>query len=222
MNVKKYSRKQFETIRERLRVDIEGAHYDFELHSRVEARLKQQIESANQSRVFWDLVRNALLNSALTRLCRVYDNEYIGILMYLRIVEQNPLWFNQPRVSKAPQELVEYDRPFKAETLKRAIASVKKSHGGHQNKLVDGILHLRNQHVAHIGTQIVTLNPPSPSKRLTYRGFKTLLGRSIKLLNLYSNYYDGNTYSTQLPGIDDFKFVADAIQERSKRMRHAD
>lgn len=222
MNVKKYNRKQFETIRERLRLDIEGAHYDFELHSRLETRLSQQIDSANQSRVFWDLARNALLNSALARLCRVYDNDYIGILLYLRIVEQNQVWFNQPRVSKAPPDLVEYDRPFKANTLKRAIASVTKSIGARQNKLVDGLLDLRNQQVAHIGTRIVTSNPPSPAKRLTYGGFKTLLGRSIRLLNLYSRYYDGNSYSSQLPGIDDFNFVADAIQERFRRLRRAE
>lgn len=219
MNVKKFTRQKFEVIRERLSVEIRGAHDDYDLHALLDRQLSQQLHSANQSRVFWTLSRNALLNSALSRLCRVYDNEYIGIPMYLKIVRQNPDWFNKHRVSKAPEHLREFARPFKAQTLQRAIDSVSKSHGTRVNSLVDGLLELRNQHVAHIGTRIVGSSQPMPARKLTYRGFKTLLTRSIRLLNLYSKYYDGHTYSTNMPGIDDFMFVTDAVQERFLRSR---
>jgi hypothetical protein len=164
--------------------------------------------------VFWQLTTNALLNSAISRLCRVYDTTYVGLLKYLRIVERNPIWFDKPHDSKTSKDLTQDARPFKISTLKRAILSVSGSHGPHQNALVDQLLHLRNTQVSHIGTGIVGSSQKKPKDHLKFRGFKTLLGRSLRLLNLYSKYYDRNVYSPKLPGIDDFAFVIDAIQDR--------
>jgi hypothetical protein len=222
MRVGQFTHKNFKTIRERLSVDIVGAHNDFDLYTQIQDRLARHLPAANQSRVFWQLTTNALLNSAISRLCRVYDKTYVGILTYLRIVEHNPTWFNKPHVSKAPKEVREHDRPFKIATLKRAILSVSESHGQHQNALVEQLLHLRNTQVSHIGPGIVGSSQRRPKNPLKFRGFKTLLGRSLRLLNLYSSYYDRSVCSPNLPGRDDFTFVTDAIQERFDHLQGSD
>jgi HEPN superfamily AbiU2-like protein len=222
MKVAQYKEKEFEELRQKLHKDIAGAHDEFVLSTALEKARTKSTDAFAQSRVFWNLTINALLNSAIARLCRVYDNEYAGIQMYLRIVSEHQEWFNKPHVSKAPPKLREYPQPFKASTLNGAIRSVSTTPDSPKNNLVDQLLDLRNTQVAHIGTTFTCTRRPRPKNPLDFRGFKSLLYRAHRLLNTYSSFYDGTTYTKNIVGIHDFKFVDDAIRRHFEKIRSAD
>lgn len=159
----------------------------------------------------------AHLNSAIVRLGRIYDKDYVGILMYLRIVDAHQGWFRRQHVATKPTGLEQYPKKFNPKGLAKAITSVSE-----RNQRVKQLLRLRNVNVAHTGTNFVLSDGAKDRAKVTYRIVESLLRRSIRLLNLYSNQYDRNTYSTGLSGIDDFQFVIEAIEERFNHLRQTE
>ncbi len=195
------ARDEFGQLTRSLAVEIQSATIDYTMYENLAKAADAHLDVVTQSRAFWDLTISSHLNSAILRLCRVYDQQVssMNLAKWLRLIKGNTSWF-----TRSSLDLGKLDEHI-------AYASNK-------NILVKNLTLFRGNVVAHIGQNyVLNYRDTQNSFKLTHGNLKELLKRGLKILNLYSAAFDGNAWSGDLIGADDYKFVFRELKLAVKR-----
>ena len=211
------SQKEFEKLTQALALEAQGANLDYQLWQSLTSATKQYETELNQSCVFWQMTFEAHLNSCLFRLYRVYDHQKSSINLgrWLAMIKTNPSWFAEAAY-KGRRPDSEYSGPPNAAQLANDITFASDK----ANPLVKNLMAFRGNVLAHMGRKHVLRDRESPTGfKITYGDVKTLVGQSMKIVNRYSQLYNGNQYSVIMAGINDFHFILDALRDRVEAIR---
>lgn len=208
---------EFERVTHALALEAQSANLDYQLwRSLMDVAPKYECE-LNQSRVFWSMTIEAHFNSCLFRLCRVYDHQKSSVNLgwWLAVIDKHQAWFTEAAYrSRRPGS--EYGGQPDARQLAEDIAFASEK----KNPLVKNLTAFRGNVLAHIGRRHTLRDRETPPGfNITYGDVKTLLDRSMKIINRYSRHYNGAQYSVHMAGIDDFHFILDALRERVEVIR---
>jgi hypothetical protein len=193
----------------KLRKDIDEAHDLYHLYLNLGGMLSDYKREIAQSPAFWSLVLPALQDSAILRLCRIYDQEKKSLSLYtfLLTVRDSPEVFHEAefrrRLAGNPgiEILVEYAKRLPKPQLDKDVLITSS-----RDPLVHKLILWRHNVIAHSGYEIAKgkrqVLDDSP---FTGDNWLTLIDRSYDILNRYVFLFDARSYSKKLIGDDDYK-----------------
>ena len=192
-----------------LRTDITEGHDLYHLYRNICALLPDYQREIAQSRAFWSLVLQALQDSAILRLCRVYDQESKSLSLYtfLLTVRDSPEVFQEAEFRKrldgnpGVEILVAYRQRLPMPQLEQDILVTSC-----RDPLVHKLILWRHNAIAHRGYEIAKGNRQVlDNSPFTGDDWVTLIDRSFDILNRYAFLFDARSYSVKLIGEDDYK-----------------
>src|SRR5437763_15135400 len=91
MQLKIKSSDEFETLLNALATELVHANIYFKLHYDLKSATTEFENEISQSRTFWFLTFQSLLDAALFRLCRIYDTDprSNGLFNFLNMIKEN-------------------------------------------------------------------------------------------------------------------------------------
>jgi len=209
MGIKITSSAELEKLLDALSTDlIRSIHYR-ELLLSIQSEIANFPEVFAQSNTFWWQTRNALSDSALNCLCRVYDTQHLALSLpnLLQLISENIGYFSvddfKTRLSGNPfvDSLAEHPRIPDASQLRMDIllASPK-------DPLVNKLIVWRNNLYGHRSSSstLEEFKNLAPFE-LTWDEVRELSERALTIYNRYQSLFKANTWSTMLPGKDDFR-----------------
>jgi hypothetical protein len=212
MSKTKRSQADFENLTDALAKEAQGACIDYRLYRDVQDACCEFATVTRQSPAFWDATVNAHLNSAILRLCRIYDThkKTLNLARWLTIIKDNREWFADKEFERRTGRQRQHSE---SGVLKSEVdAEIRLAQPS--NRLVKNLLKLRNNIVAHAGEDFALLKDKGQSAiELTLGDLETLAGQALGLVNKYLAKYKSHTYSGELIGKDDFRFVFTRLHE---------
>lgn len=210
------SDKELSKLLDVLGKEIANAHAYYRLHDKlIEAIPDYQTEYA-QSNTFWTLTMQALFDSALLHLCRVYDaySTSLSLANLLMALKMNSCLFSkenfEARLADNPfvESLSQLDRTLSPDEIDKDILLVTE-----ENKTVKKLLIWRHNVIAHRGAkvslgknQILADNPLSEDE------IKSLLEIALSTFNKYSSLYRASTHTPYIVGQDDYQSTLNYIR----------
>lgn len=186
---------------------------DANIYHRLFLGLSESIQTyhreINNSKTFWFLTMNALRETILTHLCRVYDQESssLNLVNLLDTIKMNLHLFEESsfrarlKNNAFVDSLAKMDRIPSSTQLDYDI-----NFASQNNPLVKKLIIWRNNIVAHRGAKVVLGKNQILSKNsLSDPETVQLLDRSFEIFNRYSSLYRASTHSRQIIGHDDYK-----------------
>jgi hypothetical protein len=164
-----------------------------------------------QSQTFWHIILNALMDSRMANLCKVYDQESksLNLVNLLHTIKANLPFFTPDQFRKRMagnaflDSLASYDRIPKIEDVESDIESVTC-----QDPVVKKLIIWRNNIVAHRGAKVsLGKDQILVDNSLSQEEVEQLLDHSLKVFNKYSGLYRASSHSRQIIGHDDYKDV---------------
>ncbi|SMO45543.1 hypothetical protein [Gracilimonas mengyeensis] len=215
------SSEEFERLLEGIADDLVHAKIHFRLHQDLSKSIKEYEREFNESRTFWFLTFRAQYDACVFRLCRAYDQNDSALHLnnWLKIISRNIKLF----------EVDEFRTRLKDNTFVESLAvNVKKPNieqlkkdikaTSNKNSLVKKLTILRNNIFAHRNAKLTMDNRNILEERPIKTGeIEKLLDQGIEILNRYSKLFKALSYSTQIVGHDDYKYVLEAIKKDIKR-----
>lgn len=214
---------EFQGLLESLAGDVVDAHIHFRLYRDLSDALRKHRNVVAQSEAFWSLTLQAHLHACVHRLCIVFDQEKSSLHLrsWLVTIKENLHIFDEENFRERLRDnpFVENlakdpRRPDEADLDKDiALCTV-------EDPLVKTLTIHRGSKVAHRSAKnVVAEKDVGDSHPLTFDDVEALLERSIGLLNKYSQLFASNTYSTQIIGHDDYKYVIESVDDAVRRSR---
>ena len=223
MILKIRSVEEFERLLNSLSNEAVTANIHFRLYKALIAAQSEFGVAFSQSWTFWSLTIQAHVDTALLHLCRVYDqhDDALSLRNLLDTIEANFHLFDEQNFRERLK-----DNPFVAslaEGVKRPPADEIKSDRSsvmHSNSLVQSLVVQRGHHIAHRNAQLIA-NQKGLAERfeLTEKGVEELLVNAMRVLNRYNTLFRASSYSTQMIGHDDYRYVLKTIAEHVERQR---
>lgn len=176
-----------------------------------------------QSRTFWSLTVGAHLTLCQHLLGRVFDqtDKALHLYSWLRTIQKNLHFFDEhdfrERMKGNPyvDSLAEHPRKPDPEILERDIGLCSLA-----DPLVNALWIHRGGRLAHRSAKHSVRNTNvGDSHPITIDDLEKLITRATEILNRYSNLFEARTYSTQIIGHDDYKFVLACVKEKVERSR---
>jgi len=192
----------FDKLTDALAFESQYAVVDYRMYNDLAKAAEENEIVVNQSRAFWTTTIAAHLNSAILRLCRIYDHQVsaMSLLKWLTLIKQNPKWLREPA---APSQLEE---------------DIKYASNG--NPKVVNLTKYRGHVVAHLGQNyVLDIRNTRGSFKLTYGDLEELVENGLKIVNRYGALYKGHTWSANMVGADDYKFVFEELKQVIERKR---
>ena len=210
------SEKDFEKLTKALADDLVTANIHFKLYRDLNNAVNKYVRELNQSSAFWSATFLSHLEVTLFRLCRIYDQnkKSLSLKNWLDTIKANLKIFDVPNfkarlkndpfvnslalhVKKPPEKSLEED--------------IRLTSGN--DHLVKKLVKLRMNLYAHKSAKNV-MNEKDLLKTypLTLNDINILLKRGVRILNMYSNLFNANIYSTQIVGHDDYLYVLNAVK----------
>ena len=194
---------EFDELTKALALEFQSAVIDFQMYEDLAEAADAHPVVVAQSRAFWDMSIQSHLNSAILRLCRVYDQQVssMNFAKWLRLIKGNPNWFkgNKPD----PTEL-DKDIEFASNT----------------NPQVQNLTKFRGTVVAHLGENyVLNVRNTRESFTLTFGDVKELLQKGFRTFNRYSTIYNGQEWSPNLVGAKDYEFIFHELEKAIERIR---
>ena len=219
MHIKITNSKQFKSLLEALAGELVEANIHYKLHKNLIESVPDFSTELNQSPAFWSLTVKSHLDVSLYRLCKVYDqhSKSLNLKNLLDTIKKNIGLFDvenfRERLKKNPfvESLSEDFRKPSKKQLEKDLAFVSSK----ENPLVDTLINKwRNNLLAHIGARPIVNEQNIPDQYpLKTEDIEILLKTGMSILNKYSSLFVANTYSSQIVGHDDYKFVLKSIRE---------
>ena len=223
MHIKISNAAEFQGLLEALAGELVEANIHFKLHRALVDSIPEYVKEYNQTATFWSLTHQAHLDVALFRLCKIFDqhSKSLNLRNLLDTIKQNLSLFEienfRERLKDSPfvESLSEGSRKPDIKQLEKDLAFVSE-----KNPLVEILVNKwRNNLFAHIGPKyVIKKRRISAEYPLTVDDIEKLLKTGMSILNRYSSLFRANTYSTQIIGHDDFKFVLKSIRENLNLM----
>lgn len=222
MKQKTINSKDFNKLLNALTEEIGLANVYFRLYKDLKSAISHYQSEFNQSNTFWYLTLSSILDTSLLRLCRIYDaNPRVNSLLnLLNTIKENLDIFDErnfrERLKDNPfvDNLAKYKRKPEQKQLDLDIEFVNMD----SNKLVKNLFMWRNNIVAHKSSKYIIkeLNYPSDYP-LSISDINELLTEGMSIINRYSQLFRASTYSPQIVGYDDYKYILSCIREDLKR-----
>jgi hypothetical protein len=176
---------------------------------------QNNFKAYNESNTFWHLAFQALNDSRMVRLCRIYDTESksLNIVNLLDTIKANIHLFSEENFRNRLQKNAFVDSLAKdahVPQINQLEEDIKSA--SCQNPIVKKLIIWRNNIIAHTGTksalkknQILVENPISKDE------IEQLLQQSSDIFNRYSFMYCANTWIWHYIGHDDYKSLVKFI-----------
>lgn len=209
----------FRILLEALQSEIGAAADSFKLHQDLLRATRTHSTEMAQSWTFWSLAIRALGDSAIVRLCRVYDHQKDALSLgrFLRLVEARPDLFDsdkfRERLKGNPYVESLAARPRRPDP-KQVARDLRFVHAK-TNAVVRRLVAARDKIYGHRDPDVVTGQQPIPL--LLARDIKTLLARGRRILNRYSELSMASVFAERMVGHDDYKAVFRAVREAVRR-----
>jgi AbiU2 len=195
--------------------DIVNAHIHWTLYCDLHEAIQAQPVVWSQSNTFWYLTLEAHVTTAILHLCRAFDQEQksLHLLSWLKTIKANLQCFDIDDFKKRlsgnafVDSLAETYRKPDPITLDNDITLCDVS-----DPLVKKLVTHRNNSVAHrSATLAVNSKPLRPDLLLSDDELNALLARALHILNQYSHFFSATTYSVNMIGRHDYRFIFSSV-----------
>lgn len=196
------SEEDFRKLSVALAEEAQSARIDYKMYQDLVNAASEYEIVIQQSRAFWTMTVQALLNSAILRLCRIYDQQKssMNLARWLKIIKHNQNWFKEP----LDLARLEHDIAYASNT----------------NPLVKNLTKYRGNVVAHMGENyVLDIHSTRKSFKLTYGNLKELFQSALDTVNHYTTAHIGHSWSPNLVGADDFTFIFRRLKDSIEQSR---
>jgi hypothetical protein len=228
MQIRISSAEEFERLLNALSDETVTAYIHFRLYSDLEAARTQYATAFIQSWTFWSLTFQAHWDTALFRLCKIYDQNTISLNLrnLLDTIEENMDIFDvdnfRERLKGNP-----FVDSLATGAKKPDLAELKKDREtvSDSDPLVKALVFWRNNFFAHRSAKHVAAKK-NLADHYTFdvSAVESLLKNAMRILNNYSVLFRASSYSTQIVGHDDYRYVlktiSDAVKRHNKEIVH--
>jgi len=204
--------------------EIIDAEIFWRLHREVQIAAGTFRREVAQSRTFWSLTQQALLDAVMFRLCKIYDQhrDALHLKSLLETIRAHRYRFGPARFRERMKDnphlefLMQGARALDDQQLQRDLDYVSAS----TNPTVETLVGLRHKFYAHRASrEVVNATDLSQEYPLTKAQVTELLARARELVNRYIQQFDANVYSAQIVGHDDYRTVIEAVHWDLERRR---
>ena len=212
----------FDKLLKALEEEVGLANVYFRLYKDLKSSIHHYQSEFNQSNTFWFLTLSSLLDTSLLRLCRIYDFDprVNSLFNLLNLIKENLDIFDEKKFRERLKDnpfvdsLAKYKRKPEQKQLDLDIQFVSKD----SNKLVENLFMWRNNIIAHKSSKYIIkeLNYISDYP-LSFSDIDELLTKGMSIINRYSHLFWASTYSPQIVGYDDYKYILSCISDDLKR-----
>jgi hypothetical protein len=228
MHIKISNSEEFQELLKALASELVEANIHYKLHRDLVESIEEYNKELNQSTAFWSLTIRSHLDISMYRLCKIYDqhSQSLNLKNLLDTIKKNIGIFDIPDFKERLK-----DNPFVASLSKEPRKPDKKQLEADidfvtakTNPLVSNLINgWRNNLLAHIGSRpIVQSKNIAADYPITSEEVKELLTSGMSILNRYSHLFSASTYSTQMIGHDDYKFVLKSIKHNLDSINERD
>lgn len=213
---------EFQRLLHTLALELVDANISFKLHTNLIAAYESDRgEAMRQAWTFWSLTIQAHVDSAILRLCRIYDQDdkNLGLRGFMHTIQSNPQLFSKEQFAarvEGRSHLLGAFAPLDPKQIAVDMEYVTRA----TNPLVDRLIAIRHNYYSHRNAKDVVADHAVAEK---YPHMRDEVGQLLKvglaIVNLYSNLFDANMWSSGIVGQDDFHYVLRAAQERLDRFR---
>ena len=192
----------FDKLTDALAFESQYAVVDYRMYTDLSKAAEENEIVVIQSRAFWTMTIDAHLNSAMLRLCRIYDHQAsaMSLLKWLKLIKQNSKWLREPADPNQLDKDIEYV--------------------SNENAKVENLTKYRGNVVAHLGANyVLDFRNTRTSFKLTYGDVEELIENGLKIVNRYGALYKGHTWSASMIGADDYRFVFEELKHAIERKR---
>ena len=207
--------------------ELVGANLYYQLFLDVTKSFSEYLDVVNNSPIFWGFTRDALFDSALLRLCRVYDKQEgsNGLPNVLKAIKEHPETFDEEHFRKRLPNIDYRDgltansrRPDPRE-LEEDIDFVS-----NKNAAVKKLMARRNNLLAHRSAKLVERQIPLGLKNNpTYGDLSGLLEGGLKIVNRYLGLFRATEQIAVFFSGNDHGFVfkagRESLENRKKQLR---
>jgi len=228
MQIKISSAEEFERLLKALCEEVVNACIHFRLYSDLEAAKEKYSASYIQSWTFWSLTFQAHLDTALFRLCKIYDQHdaSLNLRNLLDTIEANLAVFDTENFRERLK-----GNPFVDSLSKDAKRPNVDDLKADKNTVcevappVKTLLIWRNNFFAHRSAKLIVEKKSLADRySLEIRDVDGLCKNALRIVNHYSSLFRAEHYSTQMVGHRDFEYVLktvdEAVQAHEARINH--
>ena len=187
----KMTEAEFDCFTAKLSEEIPAACIDYQMYSDLHNACVDHGIVVEQSKAFWPMTVDAHLNSAVLRICRVYDTQKnsLNLAYWLKTIRDNPQWFTEAAF-RARHADRDYHGPPDKEQLVVDIAFASEA-----NPTVKKLIKFRGSLVAHIGQNYVLkrFNAHETCK-VTFGDLEALTTGALTILNRYMKLYEAGEF----------------------------
>jgi hypothetical protein len=215
---------EFERLLKALSDDIVDAHIHYRLYEELIEAIAKYPLVVHQSNTFWNFTLQAHLNSCISALTRVYDQEQSSLHLrsWLITIQENLRLFDdaafRERLKDNPYvaSLAEDPRKPDPTVLTDDIAACSNT-----DAVVKKLTIYRNVRIAHrsAGFILSALHNKEEKYGLMFDELRVLLDRAKTILNRYSYLFGASVYSTTVVGHEDFEYIFQSVQEKVVQSR---
>lgn len=226
MAIKIKDAEEFTRLLEALANELVDANIYLKLHEDLTAAGREYSTELHQSWTFWSLTLQSLFDAAIFRLCKTYDQSdgVVSLPNLVETIQENVAIFSQEEFRERLK-----DNPF-VESLAQDARAPDPEQLKHDLELVSLKTHekvkllslLRHNFYAHRGaTHVLRADDLGTKYPLTLDDARELLRNGMAIVNRYSSLFRAQTYSTQIVGHDDYRYVLGTVREDLRRREEA-
>jgi hypothetical protein len=216
---------EFKRIADAIALELVDAIIAFSMHTDLIAAYEGDSgEVMRQAWTFWSLTIQGHLDSAVFRLCRIYDQDdtNLGLRGFLHTIQSNQHLFSKEqfatRVRGRPhaEHLIATFTALDGQQIDSDMASVTRA----SNPVVDRLIAIRHNYYSHRNARDVVADRAISE---TYPHMRhevgDLLKHGLKIVNEYAMLFDANSWASSIVGRDDYHYLLRAAREQLERHR---
>jgi hypothetical protein len=203
--------------------DIRDSHDSYQLYRKLAQAVGKYETEFHQSPAFWNLAMRGLIDSAVLRLCRVYDqhNTANHLHGWLLTIQANPALFEEAQFRERLKDNPAVDLLAMHGTIpNRAHLENDLALTSEEDPDVSVLLGWRGSVVAHSSVKIAKGDKDWTEKNpLSWELMEKLIARAFEVFNRYSALFNATSYSTMLIGENDYKNLLELLRLGLKKSR---
>jgi AbiU2 len=216
---------EFGRLLQAISLELVDANIAFRMHTDLIAAYESGSGAAmRQAWTFWSLTIQGHLDSAIFRLCRIYDQKtsHLGLRGLLHTIQSNQHLFSKEQFAARVQDrqyakalIADFD-PLDTTQLEADMQYVTRE----SNPVVDRLVAIRHNYYSHRNARdVVEDRAVAEAYPHMRQEVGDLLQGGITIVNRYSMLFEANEWFSGIIGHDDYHYVLRAAQERLDRHR---
>lgn len=214
--------KQFDLALTKLANELAHANVFYKLFLDLKSSFGEFQSEIRESNTFWALAYDSLKESALIRLCRVYDQgpKTNSLPTVLKAINANPHFFDLESYAERLKDNEHIDPIERHKMPDQAQLLLDIEFAGEQNPAVKKLLKWRNNLFAHRSFTLVIKDISLAEDSLPTPGDLSAL-LDMTIINRYTGLFRSTSYSTQMVGHDDYKYIFKCIKNEAIRRKES-